>query len=716
MPITSRSLRAALFASACMLPVLAHAQDADDGMLTATFAPAAVAPVRNIASVPVTGTTLNREAIRRDAANTSDTGALVTTVPGVAANSGGGVSSMPSVRGLSEQRLRIVVDAMPIDAACPNDMNSPLSYTDPQTVASIAVVPGVSPVSMGGDNIAGVISVETAPPKFAIDGKLLLTGEASVFYRSNDDGVSTALTLTAAGKHVSATYSGSYTSAGNYTGGGDLGTVRSTQYAKTDHQLALAAQTAAGLFELKGGYHSAPHEGFPNQWMDMTDNQSWFVNGRYRGMFDWGKVDLTAAYRETRHKMNFLADKLPGDMPMNTNANTFTAGLKLEVPVSQATTLRAGADYHNEWLDDYWPPVAGSMMMGPGTYVNINGARRDRVGVYGEWEQHWSPAFSMLAGVRLDHVTMNTGNVQPYGTNMMQMADVMAAATFNAADHHKADDAWSGTLLASWQAAEGVVFELGYAHKARSPNIYERYSWGRGSMASRMIGWYGDGNGYVGNLNLKPERADTVSAALRVESAGGATLRLSPYYTHVNDYIDAVFVQNLTDMMGMPTGFVQLQFANQEAEFYGLDTSASVPLLKGEHGATSLTAAASWLHGENLADHQPVYHQMPFNARIGIDHVAGPFEAGGEVQFVARKDRVDPTRHEPETSGYTLVNLWFAYTLAGYKFSVSADNLFDEAYYLPLGGVSLGDYKATGVLRPVPGRGRSVNFGLSTKF
>ena len=37
-------------------------------------------------------------------------------------------------------------------------------------------------------------------------------------------------------------------------------------------------------------------------------------------------------------------------------------------------------------------------------------------------------------------------------------------------------------------------------------------------------------------------------------------------------------------------------------------------------------------------------------------------------------------------------------------------------YNLPLGGMSLGDYKATGVLRPVAGRGRSVNFGLAASF
>ncbi|WP_338467507.1 TonB-dependent receptor [Novosphingobium sp. ZN18A2] len=710
---TLRGLRAALLATACLIPAPAFAQDAT--MLPPVDIEMASSP-DTIATEPLGGTTLDSKAIRKDAARTSDTGAMITAIPGVSANGGGGFSSMPAVRGLSEQRLRIVVDNVPIDSACPNDMNSPLSYTDPQTIGSIAVVPGVSPVSMGGDNIAGVISVESAMPRFASAGGTLLTGEASAFYRSNGNGFGGAVSLTAASAHLSATYTGSYTRAENYDGGGSMGMVRSTEYAKTDHALALAAQTGAGLFELKGGYHHSPYEGFPNQWMDMTDNRSWFVNGRYRGTFTWGDVDFTASYRDTDHAMNFLADKLPGSMPMNTQVHTFVSALKLRLPLSDASLLRVGGDYHHQWLDDYWPPVPGSMMMGPDSFVNVNAAHRDRLGLFGEWERHWSDAFSTLAGLRFDRVTMNTGDVRPYGTGMMQMADVAAAAAFNAADHRRADNNWSATALASWQPSQALSVELGYAHKARSPNIYERYSWGRGSMASRMIGWFGDGNGYVGNLDLKPERADTVSATLRLSAPGGATLKLSPYYTHVDGYIDAVFLKDLTDAAGAPTGFVQLQFANRQAEFHGLDASAVVPLAKGEGRATSLVASASWLRGQNLSDHRPVYHQMPFNARIGIDHVAGPLEAGAEVEFVARKDRVDPVRREPVTSGYTLVNARVAYTMGGVKLSVSADNLLDEAYYEPLGGMSLGDFKATGVLRPVPGKGRSVNVGLSTTF
>ena len=63
-----------------------------------------------------------------------------------------------------------------------------------------------------------------------------------------------------------------------------------------------------------------------------------------------------------------------------------------------------------------------------------------------------------------------------------------------------------------------------------------------------------------------------------------------------------------------------------------------------------------------------------------------------------------------------LINVGGGYTWRGIRLGVDVSNLFDTAYDLPLGGLSLGDYGATGVLRPVPGRGRSVNVELSAAF
>ena len=708
----TRAVRAALLTTCVFFASNAHAQDGDNALPTVDVDTSAqVQPGATLSQ-----TSVSAETLRAGDATSSDTAGILTAIPGVSVNGGGGFSSMPAIRGLSEQRITVLVDGQPIDAACPNDMNSPLSYTMPQTIASVTVVPGVAPVSMGGDNIGGVISVAAPEPRFSTDGTLLLTGVASAFYRSNGDGFGGAVTLTAAGTNLSATYTGSYTQADNYTGGGSKGEVLSTEYAKTDHALALAWQNAAGLWEIRGGYHFSPYEGFANQWMDMTSNTSWFVQGRYRGVFDWGDVDLSASYRDTDHEMNFLADKLPGDMPMNTEVHTFTSAAKFQIPVSANHTAKLGVEYHHQWLDDYWPPVEGSMMMGPNTFVNVNEAYRNRIGAWAEWQAKVSGTLSGVFGVRYDRVEMNTGEVQPYGMSMMQMADVMAANAFNASDRRRNDNNWSGSAILTWAPGDSLALELGYAHKTRSPNIYERYTWGRGSMASRMIGWFGDGNGYVGNLNLRPERADTVSATASFAPAAGVSFKVSPYYTRVDDYIDAVYVQVLRDMMGMPTPFVQLQFANLDAEFYGVDVSGEAVVSGTREQGTLVTASLAWVHGENRTENLPFYHQMPLNAKLGVAHRTGALELGGEVEWVDRKDRVDPRRNEPETAAYALVNLRAAYTLAGVRLSVEAANLFDKGYDLPLGGMAIGEYRSTGTLRPVAGRGRSINLGLSTKF
>ncbi len=201
----------------------------------------------------------------------------------------------------------------------------------------------------------------------------------------------------------------------------------------------------------------------------------------------------------------------------------------------------------------------------------------------------------------------------------MANPDAPAALVFNAAERRRQDSNWSASALLSYAPSDHVAIELGYAHKARSPNLYERYSWGRGSMASRMIGWYGDGNGYIGNLALKPERADTVSAALELKGTRDSwSLRVSPYYTHVDDYIDATFVQNITSM-GMPTPWVQLQFANQKAEFYGVDVSGKAAIWQGANGnSTKLNASLSYVHGQNLSDGGALYGPYWNRFKLGV--------------------------------------------------------------------------------------------------
>ncbi|MDR2240496.1 MAG: TonB-dependent receptor plug domain-containing protein, partial [Zoogloeaceae bacterium] len=85
-------------------------------------------------------------------AASSDTASLLRDAPGVSLQGAGGVSSLPIINGLADDRLRVKVDGMDLIASCPNHMNPALSYVDPGNVGKLTVYAGIAPVSVGGDS------------------------------------------------------------------------------------------------------------------------------------------------------------------------------------------------------------------------------------------------------------------------------------------------------------------------------------------------------------------------------------------------------------------------------------------------------------------------------------------------------------------------------------------------------------------------------------
>src|SRR5574337_1880038 len=119
---------------------------------------------------------------------TNDTATLLRDIPGVSLYGGGGISSLPAIHGLADDRLRIKVDGRDLISACPNHMTPPLSYVDPGYVGSLKVFAGITPVSVGGDSIGGTILLDAPVPLFAAPGQdHLLTGEVGGFYRRSEE-------------------------------------------------------------------------------------------------------------------------------------------------------------------------------------------------------------------------------------------------------------------------------------------------------------------------------------------------------------------------------------------------------------------------------------------------------------------------------------------------------------------------------------------------
>jgi iron complex outermembrane receptor protein len=646
-------------------------------------------------------------------------GELAATEPGVSLRESGALDGSPVLHGLGDERTKVVVNGTTEENSCPNHMNPLLSEASMAAAATVRVTAGITPVSMGGDSLGGTIEVEERAPAFASrQEKAYEQDSATGFYRSNGEYYGGSVTEWAATGRLAMGYTGTWNTNNDYTDGSGH-KVTSTYAQTSEHTLTLAAQNATNLFSVEGGYVHTPYEGFVNQQMDLVRNVSERVNAHYRRTFERGTLEARANWRGTWHSMNVGRDKLtfpmPMMMPMNTHGREMGYSLRLELPFGARHTLRAGNEFDRFRLDGIWPPVAGAApYMGPDAFVDINDGRRMRLGTYIEATSRWNAAWTTLFGVRNDTLWTNAGPVSGYSSMY-----AMDATAFNAANRAHTDPDVDATAQARWTPNAAWIVEFGYARKTRAPSLYERYAWSTNWMTSGMIGWFGDGNYYVGNLALQPETAHTASGAVRRMSRGDRIweLKAAPFVTEIRKYIDVDTLA--TTMYGMST-FAQLQFANHDARIYGGDLSGSTELWNSIRGGTgTLSGVAGWLHGERTGLSAPLYQMMPLNAHVNFDESVKGLSAGIGIEAADRKRNVDPRRYEQQTPGYTLFNVHATCRRGAFEASGGADNLLNKAYELPLGGVNMDDFMAgtwMGSVKPVTGRGRSGFFTLTARF
>ena len=733
-----------------------------------------IVSARRILTSGLGGESLDPSEVARQRARTSDTAGLLRGIPGVALYDAGGVSRLPVIRGLADDRLRTQVDGVDVAAACPNHMNSPLSYIDPTAVAAIDVYPGVAPVSVGGDSIGGSIVVRSPDAEFAGAGDHLLKGEAGTFYRSNGSGWGGNVAAAFATEHLSLGYTGAYTESDNYQAGDDFKTytftgrvghslpkdeVGSSAFQSTNHTLRAAWQFGRHLLDLSYSLQDIPDEGYANQRMDMTDNHNDRFNLGYTGRLGWATVQARAYYQHTEHAMDFGADKrywygmasggmgidgapcapisamCAAGMPMKTDGKNTGLAVMAAIPLASRGLLRVGAEYQAFALDDWWPPSGSGMW--PYEFINVNDGQRDRHAAFGEWEVR-GERWSNILGLRFESVSTDADPVHGYNTAAFPTSgtggsgnQTRDAALFNAQSRDRSDANWDASWILRFTPGAGQDYEFGLAQKTRSPNLYERYTWSSWQMAAFMNNTVGDGNGYFGDVKLAPEVARTVSltADWHDEARERWGVRVTPWYTTVKDYIDAIqwdATANVPRAVPVVDDFTVLRYANQSARLYGVDLAADVRLADSERlGRLAASVAGSYTDGRNEDTGDNLYKIMPLNATVGLAHEWHGWRNSLEGEFVAAKDEVSAVRNEMPTSGYGLVHLRSRYERERWSAELGVENLFDRDYAPPLGGAYVG--QGTTMMNPmppneprwgtpVPGPGRSVYAAVNVKF
>ncbi|MGD9896996.1 MAG: TonB-dependent receptor [Candidatus Methylacidiphilaceae bacterium] len=737
--------------------------------------PVEVVAPRNPKEAQPIGISTTVKEITEKQAVTSDTTNLMNDVPGAFTQSAGGVSGLPVIDGFADDRLHSEVAGMPLTSACPNHMNPPLSYMPPSQVGSMHVYNNIVPVSVGGDSIGGAILAEPPLPVFAQKGQTFAKGEIGPFYRSNGNAFGGYLSGTAATDRFSITYNGSYAQSENYyagaafhpagpaflvgiapnksalpytregnaipwIGGNEVG---STYYQTQNHDIGMAFHQENHLIRLNLGVQDIPFQAYPNQRMDMTNNLALNANLRYTGQYDWGVLEGQAYNQNIHHKMDFGENKqyyygspqtiLADGMPMFSRANNTGAKVKASIPLSDQHILRVGSEYQRYIDDEYWPPSPttlppGYLMggMAPNTFLLLNNGQRDRYDVFAEWDARWNARWTSQLGVRSDTVLMNTGPVQGYNP-MYDRPPLSPATRFNDADRSRAYQNWNATALATYTPTKTQFYSLGYSLKSRAPNLYELYTWSTSMMAMEMVGWFGDGNYYVGNLNLRPEIANTISATADWhDTQGNYALQVTPYYSYIYDYID---VQRLPGALGgtlanlnATQGFVSLQFVNVDAQIFGADVSGHALLAKDTPlGDFEIKGLASYVRGERSGG-QNLYHMMPLNSTLTLSQKFAGLTNSVQGQFVAAKNTVEELRNEIPTSAYALLNLSTSYEWKSVRVEAGIQNVCNSLYYLPLGGAYIGQGATmSGPMGPawgiaLPGMGRMYYVGANLTF
>lgn len=678
-------------------------------------------------------------------AYSSDTASLFKDAPGVALATGGGASSLPSIHGMADDRVKISVNGMNITSACSNHMNPSLSYIAPANVGKAQVMAGITPVSMGGDSIGGTLAVDSLTPDFASSAeKPLFFGSAGGFYRSANDNFGNNASVKYATTDYSFDANASWSKAINYRTGDDGNAVVPSRFLTSNLYLRGAKSLENGYIAADVSLQHIPYQGFPNQRMDVTENNAVLGGISFENQFDWGKLDGRVYHHQTWHTMNTLEDRQTAEHVMKTDGSDLGYRLRAHIPWGDIHTLRVGSEFFRQTLDDWWP---STQFTGPDDFLSINNGERNRLGTFAEWQADWNSAWTTQLGLRNDMVWMDTGTVHGYYPQPLDYTAQLWQDDFNNADRSKVDANFDVTAQTRYTANDWSHYELGIARKTRSPNLYERYGWyGHNSM----ITWFGDGNAYAGNLDLKPEVAYNFSLTGTWHDVDDKvwSLRIAPYYTHVTDYI---WGQNET--IGLD-GFRGMRFVNLPyADLYGVDAAmryvfvpesetgkwagrAKLAYVRGigkdgqtgrpcPYGNSTTCQVLGWPEGGMQApDKVNLYHMMPLNGTLTLEHGLegdwGSWQNELSLDMVTSKTTVAETYGEPVTPGYVLLNLLSRYQYENIKLDLGVDNLLDKRYYHPLGGVDiLGTYEQgfppPGLL-PVAAMGRSVFVSVNVDY
>jgi iron complex outermembrane recepter protein len=656
-------------AATALLPVTAFAQQAVDEPEIVVTAPLEGSRIESLQGAEV----LRREDIIEDL--NGGLGDTLDSVPGISTTFFGAGASRPIIRGLGEDRVRVLQNGIgAIDASTASPDHAVTA--DGLDAERIEVLRGAAALAYGGNAIGGVVNViDQSIPTRAVDG---VHFEGLAAYSTVDQGTQ---------------------GAGNVAFGAGPFAFRVGASARNTND------------------YETPIGDAPNSW---TDLRAYSAGGSL--IQDWGFAGL--AIKRTEDNYGLLpegAGEPGGHIEMEQTRVEARGDVEIDVgPFDRLDFAGQHSDYeHTEFEGD---GAAGTQFTSDGWEARVEA-------------HHRAGELQGAVGVQLtdvdfaaegDEAFITPTNTQDTGIFAVERWDTGRWGLEGGVrvERREIDNEGGGARdFENVSASAGIFYRPAenwftgatIAHTERAPTAIELFSAGPHLATA---------NYELGNPNLDQETALSVEASLRYDS-GPVRFEINLYRIGFEDYIalvergDVFWLDEISDTSGfapdesdpgIPAGADILpvfNFVQHDATFTGGEISAAARLF--ELGGFAFTADAAFdLVRADFDDGGHPPRIPPRSLTLGLEAENANWTARIEGVDTSEQTKLAP--FETETDGYTLLNASLAFRPGGeqgaWTLRLDGRNLTDE----------LGRVHSSFLKDDLPLPGRNVRFTVTTSF
>lgn len=624
---------------------------------------------------------------KMDEATTDD---LFNTTDQILARSGriemikrGNFAFEPILNGMGSDRMNLTIDGMKIFGACTDKMDPVTSYVEPNNLKNFAIHNGADGGKFGA-SIAGSINMETAGATF--NNSKEWTGEVGAGYNSVSNGINGLISINKSGEKLAVNANGVYRKYDSYTaGGGDV--VPFSYYEKWNG--AFSGKYMASerdLISLDVIIDEGYNIGYPALPMDVGSAKARIYGLTYQR---YPKNDLIdkLTFKAYANTVEHIMDdtKRPNvfmhmDMPGWTK--TFGGFADAEMTFkNHKITVRLDGYFNNSLAEmTMYPAEEAPMFML--TWPDVD---KVNVGAYIQDQIRLSDRDLIRVNARLEGLT----------STVRSQFGIDQASVFNQ-DLSVVDKRITPSLSGTYQRtiSNSVKTWITAGYTERSPSITEQY-------AFYIFNAY-DGYDYIGNVDLKNERALQADLGLNYMPNRKFSLDATAFYYQMYDYIIGKINPDISPMTHGSNG-VKMSTNIDRAMITGATVLVKYqPLKKLDFNSQFAYSYGETGTGTPLPLISPLKNKTSVNYRF-----TKAAYASFQVEAAAKQNRLNPDFGETPTSAYTLIHLRGGYTFALKDNNLSVnggiENLLDTNYHdhLDWGGI------------PRPGRNFYINVSYS---